>query len=241
MPLTRRQKEFVQNLIDLSDEFDGLIHYSLLADRLGVSPITAYDMLCILERKGFVISEYQLPADKKGPGRAERLFSPSAQALGHEEGLLQRTNPNAPKGDGYTQSIHSRLRSGIGFDEEALQATLAKMPFNGNQDLAFCAEVMQIGMLCMQTYSSWPEFREVATRIFSTSGGHRQALLLLNGVLVGFLTQAHAGEGDWLQMLTEQIQHANEILLRISDAECSQLVESIQHLMFQRVDKPRYS
>ena len=56
MKLTRRQEEFVVNLIDLNRELDGPIHYSTLAERLGVSPFTAYDMLCVLEEKGMVIS-----------------------------------------------------------------------------------------------------------------------------------------------------------------------------------------
>jgi Mn-dependent DtxR family transcriptional regulator len=83
MKLTRRQEEFVTNLVDLNNEFNGPIHYSLLAERLGVSPFTAYDMLNVLEEKGAVISEYQLAAGKSGPGRAERLFY-SAESV--EEG-----------------------------------------------------------------------------------------------------------------------------------------------------------
>lgn len=241
MPLTRRQEEFIQKLIDLSDEFDGLIHYSLLADHLGVSPFTAYDMLCMLERKGFAISEYQLPADRKGPGRAERLFSPSAQALEREAQLSYSTNVDAAKKNGHAQSILTRLRSGMGLDKEVLQATLARMPSNGNQDLAFCTEVMQIGLLRMQADPGWPKFRKVATRIFLSSAGPQQDLLLLNGVLVGFLAHAHPGEGDWMQFLTEQMQHVNEILLSISAEESNQLAEAIQTFVFQRVDRLRYS
>ena len=54
MKLTRRQEEFIKNLVDLNQEFNGPIHYSVLAERLGVSPFTAYDMLCMLEEKGVV-------------------------------------------------------------------------------------------------------------------------------------------------------------------------------------------
>ena len=72
MKLTRRQEEFINKLLELHQEYEGPIHYSLLADRLGVSPFTAYDMLCVLEDKGVVTSEFQLASDKSGPGRAER-------------------------------------------------------------------------------------------------------------------------------------------------------------------------
>ena len=76
MKLTRRQEEFIESLIDLNREVEGPIHYSVLAERLGVSPFTAYDMLRLLEEKGLVRSEYHLAAGKSGPGRAERLFCP---------------------------------------------------------------------------------------------------------------------------------------------------------------------
>ena len=80
MKLTRRQEEFIRNLLDLHEEIEGPIHYSVLAERLGVSPFTAYDMLCVLEEKGFVTSEYHLATDKSGPGRAERVFYPSERS-----------------------------------------------------------------------------------------------------------------------------------------------------------------
>ena len=64
LKLTRRQEDFINNLLDLYREMEGPIHYSVLAERLGVSPFTAYDMLRLLEEKGLVSSEYYLPSDK---------------------------------------------------------------------------------------------------------------------------------------------------------------------------------
>lgn len=238
MPLTRRQEEFVQKLIDLNDEFDGLIHYSVLADRLGVSPFTAYDMLCMLERKGFVISEYQRPTQKKGPGRAERLFSPSAQALGRKP-RLSKNGLRKGKKNGDTRSILAHLRSGNGFDDGALQALLTRLPENRSQDLSFCAEVMQIATLRMQDYASWPEFRQLALGIFSSNAGIRQNLLLLSGVLIGFLAQGQTNETEWMQLLTEQLQHVNEILLNLSQEECRQLAESVHAFLSHGADSAR--
>ena len=63
MKITRRQEEFVKKMLELRQEFDGPVHYSLLAERLGVSPLTAYDMLCLLEEKGFV--DLCLPAAQR--------------------------------------------------------------------------------------------------------------------------------------------------------------------------------
>ena len=80
MKLTRRQETFIRNLMDLSRELQGPIHYSMLAERTGVSRITAYDMLRLLEEKGFVRSDYQLAEGKSGPGRSEIVFWPTEQA-----------------------------------------------------------------------------------------------------------------------------------------------------------------
>ncbi len=96
MKLTRRQEEFVQKMVELKQEFDGPVHYSLLAERLGVSPFTAYDMLCLLEEKGYVTSEYQLPTDKSGPGRAERVFYPRENGPSPRTAYRGRNRRGAP-------------------------------------------------------------------------------------------------------------------------------------------------
>jgi len=69
MKLTGRQKVFLSKFLDLYGEAEGPLHYTTVAERLGVSKITAYDMLRILEEKGLVASEYVLPVKGHGPGR----------------------------------------------------------------------------------------------------------------------------------------------------------------------------
>jgi predicted ArsR family transcriptional regulator len=68
MKLTRHQGTFIRRLSDLYYRGDESIHYSALADHLDVSKITAYDMLRLLEEKGYVNSQYQLAYDKTGSG-----------------------------------------------------------------------------------------------------------------------------------------------------------------------------
>jgi DNA-binding IscR family transcriptional regulator len=70
MKLTHRQETFVQSLLDLYGELNGPIHYSVLANRIGVSPFTAYGLLRLLEKKGLVISQYHLNSGKLVVGRS---------------------------------------------------------------------------------------------------------------------------------------------------------------------------
>jgi len=61
MKITTRQKEFLQSLIDLYQEKGSPIHYSEVAQKLGVSKWTAYDMLQLLRREGLLGVEYLIP------------------------------------------------------------------------------------------------------------------------------------------------------------------------------------
>jgi len=57
--LTARQKIFLQKLVGIYLEENTLIHYTALANRMGVSKFTAYDMLRILGKKVY-------PGDGRG-------------------------------------------------------------------------------------------------------------------------------------------------------------------------------
>jgi predicted transcriptional regulator len=88
MKLTGRQKDFLSKFLDLYREADRPLHYAVLADRVGVTKITAYDMLRLLEERGLVASEYVLPKES-GPGRSSIVFYPTeraAQAMAQQAG-----------------------------------------------------------------------------------------------------------------------------------------------------------
>jgi len=61
MGITKRQKEFLQSLIDLYQDKGSPIHYTEVARTMGVSKWTAYDMLQLLRREGLLEVEYLIP------------------------------------------------------------------------------------------------------------------------------------------------------------------------------------
>jgi DNA-binding MarR family transcriptional regulator len=78
--LTLRQKAFLAKFLDVYREKQEPVHYSAVAQRLGVNNSTAYDMLRLLEKKGMVNSHYATPKTTAGPGRSSILFSPTLRA-----------------------------------------------------------------------------------------------------------------------------------------------------------------
>jgi len=79
--LSRRQKEVLAKLVDIYHEDGKPVHYTALAKRLGVSPVSAYEMLRLLEEYGMVESEYQRSETPSGPGRPMVAFHPSILAI----------------------------------------------------------------------------------------------------------------------------------------------------------------
>jgi predicted ArsR family transcriptional regulator len=80
-PLTRRQHEFLENLLNLFQEEQEPVHYSRVAKRVGVGSIAAYEMLCLLERRGYAHSEFTIKRGSRGPGRPRLVFRPSLKAV----------------------------------------------------------------------------------------------------------------------------------------------------------------
>ena len=85
--LTARQRAFLDKLLELYREHRGPVHYSDVAERLGVNRFSAYDMLKVLEKKGFASSSYTLRSSTPaaagghaGPGRSMIVFAPTPAA-----------------------------------------------------------------------------------------------------------------------------------------------------------------
>jgi len=123
MQLTPRQEAFLEALRDLYGKKQKPVHYSAVAERLGVKRFSAYDMLRMLESKGFAASEYILAAGKRGPGRTMIVFRPTIKAL-------QRT-PQLAKERGEWLQVRDRmlqrLREGADY-RELMKEVLARIP-----------------------------------------------------------------------------------------------------------------
>jgi hypothetical protein len=78
--LTRRQQEFLRVLIELHRQKGEAVHYTLVAERLAVGRVTAYEMLRLLEKRGLTHREFLRNEEDRGPGRSPVSFRPTALA-----------------------------------------------------------------------------------------------------------------------------------------------------------------
>jgi DNA-binding MarR family transcriptional regulator len=140
--LTRRQETFIMNMLDLYYASQQPLHYSDLAERLGVSPFTAYDMLRLLEEKGFARSDYRLADDKSGPGRSVIVFLPTEKA--HRLLADFAGEENNEPWNSLRERIFQGLRESEIMNSELGHEVLGRLPTGETEALQYCLEVMSV-------------------------------------------------------------------------------------------------
>ena len=139
--LTPRQRAFLDKLFDLYHEHQGPVHYSLVAERLGVNKFSAYDMLKLLEKKGVARSDYVLAAEHVGPGRSMIVFSPTQQAANLLSQLTGDINVNEEWRQ-VKERMLQRLRETKSANyRELLNELLARIPEH-KSPLVYCTEMI---------------------------------------------------------------------------------------------------
>jgi energy-coupling factor transport system substrate-specific component len=127
MGMTERQEAFLEQFWELYREVKTPVHYSVVAQKLRMSNISAYDMLRLLKRKGMVASQYLLPKKHRGPGRSTVVFYPTQRAkslltrLGTEEGERREWEDQREK---ILQSLRKRKNE----YDEMLDELLSRIP-----------------------------------------------------------------------------------------------------------------
>jgi DNA-binding MarR family transcriptional regulator len=146
--LTRRQKQFLSQFLDIYQEKNGPIHYVGLAKRLDIGKITAYEMLRLLEKRGLIESEYHLPPGNRGPGRSEVFFRPTKEATRVFERLSDSTVDNE-EWEIIKQRILKELQDGkaAGY-ETLLNDLLIRIP-KQHSPLVFMTEMVMTIILAL--------------------------------------------------------------------------------------------
>jgi hypothetical protein len=217
--LTARQQAFLDKLLELYQEHRSPVHYSDVAERLGVNRFSAYDMLKVLEKKGFASSSYTLrsaatsPAGHSGPGRSMVVFAPTTRAAA----ALTPLTESVPTGEDWQRTrerVLARLRQAHEVSpREAVNDLLARMP-EANAPLTFCVEMIGAMLLNMNRVriraGTLSPFRVLA----ALRTGEAAELEVLAGLSVGI---ALSGGDETDRTLTRRfLDHVHQYQLSLS-------------------------
>ena len=149
MQLTSRQRAFLEKLFDVYHSHRQPIHYTTLARALGVANSTSYEMLKLLEQKGYVSSEYRLADGHAGPGRSMVLFRPTMKALRLFRHLAG-TGIKHEDWDAVKERVLSRLAAeGLPDNEDLLSDLMAAIP-ESEDPLAYCGRVVAASLVSIR-------------------------------------------------------------------------------------------
>ena len=230
MKLTHRQETFILRLLDLCRETKGPIHYSTLAKKVGVSPFTAYDMLRLLEEKGFVTSEYRIEPGKANVGRSEILFLPTQLTYDRFSELTTGADQN--NWEEVKSQILARIRAGDVYDRNLAEELLARIPPDAPETLRYCSEVMTLLIMRLEKSTGRkmlvdriPQIRD-AQNLIPKSG-----LLLLGGFVLGLLATENGLLVDGDHSILEHVQRYQMLVMDMEPRLCKRLAASLNEML----------
>jgi hypothetical protein len=147
--LTPRQQLFLDTLFELYRDSKGPVHYSLVADKLGVNKFSAYDMLKVLEEKGVAASDYVLGEEQTGPGRSQVVFYPTHKAAELLTQLREELRYNSDWRDITENMLQELAESRQNNPTDALSAALSKLP-DPKAPLTYCAGMISVLILNLE-------------------------------------------------------------------------------------------
>lgn len=179
--LTRRQKQFLSQFLDIYQETEIPIHYVDLASRLDIGKVTAYEMLRLLEKQGLIEAEYYLPAGNRGPGRAEVLFRPTHTAVS----LLKQLSGVSIDDETWElakqrilKQLHNKEAGGY---ETLLNDLLARIP-DQHSPLLFMTEMITAIILTLASIQKTAEGKGLVDRLSRIGFPGEIGLIALAGI-----------------------------------------------------------
>ncbi len=182
--LTRRRQEFLKAVIDLYQKTGQPVHYTQVAEALGVSPWTAYDILTLLAQAGYLEVVHQVDRREETPGRSKVKFRPTSLAFSSLNACARCEWENIQR------ELLERLREA---DRKGARAvvgeTLKELPKISNP-LIFCAKLLLALILALWTVRKAAQTLVVVREILTSFNATETALILLAGLIVGYIWKA---------------------------------------------------
>ncbi len=179
--LTKRRQEFLKTAVDLYRAKEQPVHYTEVAEVIGVSPWTAYDILTLLVEKGYLEVVHEIDREEETPGRSRVKFKPTPLAFTALSGYSRKDWENIQKE--LLQRLHEADRKGA---KAIIKETLGELSKVSNP-LVFCAKLLLALILAIWTIRKAAQALVVVREVVTTFNATETALILLAGLLLGYL------------------------------------------------------
>ncbi len=221
--LTYRQQQFLNQFLELYQEAGKPLHYVAVAKRMGRGKVTVYEMLRLLEERGYVKADYEFSPEQHGPGRPPVLFQPTeeTQKLGYQAGEeLEEINDWQVLSEQILDTIQNFGRSGY---ENLIESLLSRMP-ERRSPLIFLTELITTVLLLLATLSDIPGIKTILERLKRIGLPQEIGLNALSGISMVFSIVEQANRRA-VSVLLSQIGKYEEFLAQMNEENQRRLSE----------------
>lgn len=225
MAVTRRQMEFLRIIKDVCDTTKFPVHYERVAELMGISKWSAYEMLKVLEEKGLLTSQYLIEQDKKYPGRARVVFEPTQIAA---RILAGEAVPEAVKPGREIDVLKARIISCYDKNARTSPAELVEQMKNEmpsiENPLLFCAYMLAILILHLHCMSQIrvSRLKELTSELVQGEMGLAMFVGAAIGIIAKTATPIHI-----LSHITESLPAFQRNLARLNQIDQARLKEFV--------------
>ncbi|MGN7300186.1 Lrp/AsnC family transcriptional regulator [Ferdinandcohnia sp. SAFN-114] len=184
MDLTKRKKQFLDKLMDLYQQTKLPVHYETLAQKIGVSKWTAYDMVKELEKLHYLTRDYAL--NRGETGRSQVVYLPTEKAYD----LFTETRVKEISLEEWEQTKtsvkHFLVRLNCLSRREAIQKILEEISIT-KVHITFCAYI--IGLLLLHLEGLGKKTDALIKNLVHGSPTSEMKLTMFVGTIVGTIIQ----------------------------------------------------
>ncbi len=218
LKLTPRQQAFLDKLFELYRELKGPVHYSIVADKLGVNKFSAYDMLKVLEEKGVAASDYVLGGEQTGPGRSQVVFYPTNKAAQFLTQLRDEVRYSSDWSRVKERILQRLEKARQTNPAEALGEALSNLP-DTKVPLNYCAEMISVLLLNLERLHA----NNLQPALDSLNAKGKVGLGALAGLSLAFSLTHEAEDHSLTDKLLLHTQRFQNQLAEMSDDSISKL------------------
>lgn len=162
--LTYRQQQFLRKFVEMYRSLGESVHYITVAEQMGVGNVTSYEMLRLLEERGYLQAEYHPNPDQHGPGRSVVLFYPTVSGEQLVESLPQPT-PQDEEWDVTRNQLLGELEKIKPEGYEGWMANLLSHLAEDGSPLTYAAEFVTTIVITLASIKDVPAVRSLLEKL----------------------------------------------------------------------------
>jgi DNA-binding PadR family transcriptional regulator len=220
--------EFLTEIKKLYEATRLPVHYKRVAELLGVSKWSAYEMLKKLEKQGLLSSRYQVNQGEKYPGRAMVLFAPTALL----EGLLARKGSEGKKPNPEWLPVKEKLLKLFqGFRRKNSQKLIEQLMdeiSHLDKPMVFNAYFIALLVLNLQTFGK--KSIELVRKMVLGASNKEIGLSMFAGTIIGSMLKS-ANQLPVLSQMSMYISKFQENWADFNESDQALLVDFFQEAL----------